>query len=255
MLFDTHAHLDDDAFDADRDILIESIRNSEVSKFVNVAASMKSAIQSIELAKKYEFVYAAVGIHPHEAATINEEQIQKVKHLAKDKKVVAIGEIGLDYYYDFAPKDVQKKWFIEQINLAEELQLPYIIHSRDATKDTFDIVKENTKSVKFVLHCYSQSKEMVKQYVDLGGYISFAGTLTFKNATNLKEAIKEVPLNRLLIETDAPYLSPVPMRGKRNNPTYVKFVAEEAARLLGLSYEEICEITYDNAIEFFKLDK
>lgn len=253
MLFDTHAHMDDEAFDEDRDILLENIRNSEVSKFVNVGASLESSHNSVRLAEKYEFIYAAVGIHPHEAASIRPEHLKEIRDLTNHDKVVAIGEIGLDYYYDFAPREVQKKWFIEQINLAEELGLPYIIHSRDATKDTYDIVKEYTKNTKFLLHCYSQSKEMVKEYVKLGAYISFAGTLTFKNAKNLKEAIKEVPLNRLLIETDAPYLSPVPMRGKRNNPMYVKYVAEEAAHLLGISYEKLCDITYHNAMEFFNI--
>lgn len=253
MLFDTHAHIDDEAFDEDREELLEQIRQSEVKRFVNVAASLDSAKNSVELANKYDFIYAAVGIHPHEASTITPEQIRIIRELSQKEKVVAIGEIGLDYYYDFAPRDVQKKWFVEQIELAEEVKLPYIIHSRDASQDTFDLVKAHTKNSRFVLHCYSQSAEMVKRYVDLGGYISFAGPLTFKNAKNLQEAIRAVPSDRLLIETDSPYLAPVPVRGKRNNPMNVEHVARMAANLLELSYEKLCEITFDNANEFFGL--
>lgn len=253
MLFDTHAHLDDKAFDKDRDRVIKSIMNSDVSKVVNAAASVESSHKSIELADNFEFIYASVGIHPHEAKSITDEDIRLIESLAQHRKVVAIGEIGLDYYYDFAPKDLQKKWFIEQIGLAEKLNLPYIVHSRDAAEDTFNIIKEHTKKSKFVLHCFSQSKEMMKRYLDLGGYISFAGTLTFKNAVNLKEALKAVPLDRLLIETDSPYLTPVPFRGKRNSPEYVRFVAMEASKLLQIPYEEICKITYDNAMEFFNI--
>ncbi len=251
MLFDTHAHVDDEAFDEDRDELLEQIRQSDVKRFVNVAYSLESAKRSIELASKYDFIYAAVGIHPHEASSITPEQIQIVRELSQKEKVVAIGEIGLDYYYDFALKDVQKKWFIEQIELAEELKMPYIIHSRDASQDTFELVKAHTKNSRFVLHCYSQSTEMLKGYLDLGGYISFAGPLTFKNAKNLPEAIRHVPLDRLLIETDSPYLSPVPKRGKRNNPMYVEYVARTAAEILQMPYEELCNITFKNANAFF----
>lgn len=253
MLFDTHAHLDDKAFDEDRNLIIDSLQKNDVKKVVNVGASIESSLTSIDLANRYDFIYAAVGIHPHDVSNADESDFAKLEEMTRNKKVLAIGEIGLDYYYDHSPREVQKEWFAKQIQLAEKLDLPYIVHSRDATKDTFDIIKENTRESKFVLHCYSQSKEMVTRYVDLGAYISFAGTLTFKNAVNLKEAIRAVPLDRLLIETDSPYLSPVPMRGKRNNPTNVKYVAEEAARLLSLSYEEVCKITYQNAIKFFNI--
>lgn len=251
MLFDTHAHLDDEAFDIDREEVIENIRNSPVGRIVNIGSSLKSSVRSVELAQDHDFIYAAVGIHPHEANALTADAITQIIQLTRHPKVVAIGEIGLDYYYDFAPRNVQQRCFIEQIQLAKELALPFVIHSRDATKDTYDILNEYAKDTRFVLHCYSQSREMVQQYVKLGGYISFAGTLTFKNATNLKEAIHAVPLDRLLIETDSPYLSPVPKRGQRNNPTYVQYVAAEAARLLNISFEQISNITTKNAHTFY----
>lgn len=251
MLFDTHAHIDDEAFDADREELIKRISASDVSTFVNVAYSLESAKRSVALANEHDFIYAAVGIHPHEAATIQEDQMDVLRELSKDKKVVAIGEIGLDYYYNLAPKEVQKFWFKRQIQLAEELQLPYIVHSRDASMDTLDVIKENTKNTGFVLHCYSQSAEMVKNYVNLGGYISFAGPITFKNASNLREALKVVPLDKLLVETDSPYLTPVPKRGKRNDPTNVELVAGACAEILNVTYEELCQITTTNAKTFF----
>ncbi|MDO4711683.1 MAG: TatD family hydrolase [Peptostreptococcaceae bacterium] len=253
MLFDTHVHIDSESFDEDRSELLKLIQESPVDRFVNIADTIESSRRSIALAKKYPFIYAAIGIHPHEAASITPEDMDILRDLSKEEKVVAIGEIGLDYYYDFAPKDVQKKWFIEQIRLAEELELPYIVHSRDASKDTFDIIAEHTKKTSFVLHCYSQSAEMVKGYVDLGGYISFAGPLTFKNSKNLPEALKAVPLDRLLIETDSPYLSPVPLRGKRNDPRNVHYVALKVAEILGMSYEDICKLTYRNANRFFRI--
>lgn len=251
MLFDTHAHIDAEAFDEDRTSLLEQIRQSAVKRFVNVSDTIESARRSISLAKEYDFIYAAIGIHPHEAAKILPDDMDILRELSKKSKVVAIGEIGLDYYYDFAPKDIQQKWFIEQILLAEELKLPYIVHSRDASQDTLDIIQKYTKNTRFVLHCYSQSTEMVKRYVDLGGYISFAGPLTFKNAKNLQEAIKVVPLDRLMIETDSPYLSPIPLRGKRNDPRNVHYIAEKGAELLGIPYDEFCSLTYKNANDFF----
>lgn len=253
MLFDTHAHVNDEAFNEDREEVLESIKNSEVKCFVNVADSIESAKKSIEMANTYEFVYAAVGIHPHEASTIQPQDMDILRELSKEKKVVAIGEIGLDYYYDFSPKEVQKKWFAEQIQLAEELDLPYIVHSRDASQDTLEIIKKYTEKSRFVLHCYSQSAEMVKQYVDIGGYISFAGPITFKNALNLQKALQAVPLDRLMIETDSPYLSPVPMRGKRNNPMNVRYVAEKISELLNIPYANLCQLTYDNAKRFFAI--
>lgn len=253
MLFDTHAHLDDEAFDSDREELLERLRASNVKKMVNVGASLESSKNSIELANRYEFVYAAVGIHPHEAGMIESSQLDILREWSKHKKVVAIGEIGLDYHYDFAPRDIQQKWFREQILLAEELGLPYIVHSREATQDTFEIISAHTKDSSFVLHSYSQSAEMVRQYKKLDAYFSFSGPLTFKNAAVPLQAIKEVPLDRLLIETDSPYLTPVPLRGKRNDPTNVHFVAQKAADVLGLSYDELCEITYHNALRFFNI--
>lgn len=255
MLFDTHAHLNDEAFDEDRDELLEEIRSSEVKYFVNIGTNIQTSIESVELSNKYDFIYSTVGIHPHDVIDAKEEDIDKLIELAKNPKVVAIGEIGLDYYYDFSPRDMQKEWFIKQIELSKSLNLPFVIHSRDATKDTYDILEEYAKQSKFVLHCYSQSAEMVERYVKLGAYISFAGSLTFKNAKNLQEAIKRVPLDRLLIETDSPYLTPVPFRGKRNNPTRVKEVAKFASEILDVDYNKICEITFNNGKSFYSIEK
>lgn len=255
MLFDTHAHLNDEAFDDDRDELLEEIRTSDVGYFVNIGTNVKTSLESIELANKYDFIYSAVGIHPHDVIDAKEEDIDKLMEMSKNPKVVAIGEIGLDYYYDFSPRDMQREWFIKQIKLSKELNLPFVIHSRDASKDTYNILEEYAEGSKFVLHCYSQSAEMVERYVKLGAYISFAGSLTFKNAKNLQEAVKRVPLDKLLIETDSPYLTPVPFRGKRNNPMRVKEVAKFTSEILDIDYDKICEITFKNGTNFYSIEK
>lgn len=255
MLFDTHAHLDDEAFDLDREEVISNIKNSGIKHFVNIGTTVDTSIKAIKLADKYDFIYATVGIHPHDVGHMTYEDLQKIEELTKHKKVVAIGEIGLDYYYDNSPRDLQKKWFVEQIHLSERLELPFVIHSRDASQDTYDILKSNVLKTKFVLHSFSQSSEMLKRYLELGGYISFSGALTFKNAKNLQEAIKYVPLDRLLVETDSPYLSPVPMRGKRNTPLNVEYTAKFAADLLEIDYDKFCDITFNNSLNFFNLKK
>lgn len=250
-LFDTHVHLDDEQFNEDRNEIINSIIDSEVELVVNAGSNLPTSYNSVELAQKYDFIYAAVGIHPHDVGNYTEDAIEELRGLASKNKVVAIGEIGLDYYYDNSPRDVQKLWFAKQIQLAEELNLPFIVHARDASEDTLKIIKENKKSSSFVLHCYSQSIEMAKEYVKLGGYISFAGPVTYKKSTNLREVIKHVPLDRILIETDCPYLSPEPFRGKKNNPVRVEYVAKTIAQELGLELEEVGRITYENGKKFF----
>ena len=250
-LFDTHAHLDDEQFDDDRSELIENIKNSEIKLVVNVGADLKTSMNSIELAAKYDFIYAAVGIHPHDVSKCSDDDIEKLRELSKAKKVVAIGEIGLDYYYNYSSVEDQKRWFAIQIKLAEELNLPFIVHARDASEDTFEIIKENQEKSRFVLHCFSQSSEMAKRYINLGGYISFAGPVTYKKSAKLREVIKQIPLDRILIETDSPYLSPEPLRGKRNTPINVSYVAKLIANELDMEFEEFAELVYNNGKRFF----
>ncbi|OPJ55066.1 TatD family hydrolase [Alkalithermobacter paradoxus] len=252
MLFDSHAHLDDERFDEDRDEVIKRLVNEKIEYVLNAGADIPSSLRSIELSKKYDFIYASVGVHPHDAKDINEDTINLLRELSKNEKVVAIGEIGLDYYYDNSPRDIQKKWFKRQIELANELKLPIIVHDRDAHKDTMDIIK-NTKSedIGCVLHCYSGSADLAKEYVKMGCFISIAGPATFKNNVKTTQVIKEIPLEYLLIETDSPYLSPHPHRGKRNDPSYVRYVAEKIAIEKGISYEKVCKTTTENAKRFF----
>jgi TatD DNase family protein len=254
MLFDSHAHLDDERFDDDREKVINSLKENGVDLIVDPGADISSSVQAVNLSKEYENIYAAVGVHPHSAKDMNEDTLKILKALSKNDKVVAIGEIGLDYHYDNSPRDVQKKWFKEQIKLAKELNLPIIIHTREAQKDTFDIVKEEyDENLRGVLHCYSGSLEMAREYLDMGFYISFAGPITFKNSKVPKQVAKEVPLDKLLVETDCPYLTPEPHRGKRNEPLYVRYVASTIAELKGITFEEVARRTKENAIRFFEI--
>lgn len=254
MLFDTHAHLDDSRFNEDRDIIIKKLKEEGITFVVNPGADVPSSLRAIELSKKHDFIYSAVGVHPHDVKDMDNETIDVLKSLAKNEKVVAIGEIGLDYYYDNSPRDLQKKWFKEQILLANELKLPIIIHDRDAHQDTFDIIKENKNDdIGCVLHCFSGSLELAREYVKMGCLISIAGPVTFKNNKKTAEVVKEIPLEYLLIETDSPYLTPDPHRGKRNDPSYVRYVAEKIAIEKGISYEKVCEATMENAKRFFNI--
>lgn len=256
MIFDTHTHFDDSRYDDDRDEVIVNCRNRNVGLILNVGAELRGCYDSIELAKKYNFVYAAVGIHPHDTEEMDDTVIRTLKELTKYEKVVAIGEIGLDYYYDHSPREIQKYWFGKQLQLAASLDLPVLIHDRDAHEDIMTHLQEYvrlTKEPKGVIHCYSGSAEMAKQLVRMGFHIAFGGALTFKNAKKSHEAIKAVPLDRLLLETDSPYLSPEPYRGKRNDSSNIKYVAQKAGELLGLSGEEVEELTYRNGRNLFKI--
>lgn len=252
-LFDTHAHLDDKQFDEDRLEILNKIIASEVDLLVNVGADVKSSKSSVELAQRYDFIYAAVGIHPHDVSNCGDSDLEIIRELSKDDKVVAIGEIGLDYFYNYSSVEDQKRWFAMQIELAEELKLPFIVHARDASEDTYNIIKKHKKNSRFVLHCFSQSSEMAKKYIDLGGYISFAGPVTYKKSTKLREVIQHIPLDRILIETDCPYLSPEPFRGKRNDPTNVKYTAQKIADELNLGLEELSDIVHVNGKRFFDI--
>ncbi|NLC04864.1 MAG: TatD family hydrolase [Tissierellia bacterium] len=254
MLIDSHAHLDDRRFNDDRDMLIKNFKNNNIELVINIGADLKTSVASVELADKYDTIYAAVGVHPHSAKEVNTLVMENIRELTKNKKVVAIGEIGLDFHYDNSPRDVQRKWFIEQLKLAKELDLPVIIHTREASQETYDILKNNQDgTVRGVMHSFSGSAEMASLYVDMGFYISIGGPVTFKNARVVREVAEAVPLDKLLIETDCPYLTPEPYRGKRNEPVYMKYTAEKIAQVRGISYDEVVKATNRNAKKLFNI--
>jgi len=255
MLFDSHSHISDEKFNNDREDVINRAKENGVKLIMNPGVDLESSKKAVVLSEKYEMIYAAVGFHPHEAKYMDDTMLLLIKALAKNKKVKAIGEIGLDYYYDHSPRDIQKECFIKQIRLAKELKLPIIIHDRDANQDTIDILKEeNAFETGVLMHCYSGSVELAKEYINLGAYISLAGPVTFKNAKKPKEVAKYVPIDRILIETDSPYLSPEPKRGKRNESSNVEYVCNQIAILKDLSFDVVAEATYDNAKRFFKIN-
>lgn len=256
MIFDTHAHYDDDAFDEDRDSLLSGMRDAGVEYIVNVGASMASSERSVALAKKYPFVYAAVGVHPDEVGELDEEKLGTLKEWTKDPKVRAIGEIGLDYYWDKEQHELQKHWFVRQMELAHETGLPVIIHSREAAKDTLELMlAAKPLELSGVIHCYSYSVEQAREYLDMGYYLGIGGVLTFQNAKKLKEVAQYAPLSQLVLETDCPYLAPVPFRGKRNDSSKISYAAEELARLKQLPAEEILRITNENARKLYHLQE
>lgn len=252
MLIDSHAHLDDEQFDKDRDEIIKDLSNQGIELVINPGSDVASSVKAISLAKKYDNIYAAVGVHPHDVKDMDDTTIQLLSSLANNDKVVAIGEIGLDYHYDFSPRDVQKKWFIEQIRLAKKLRLPIIIHEREASQDMYNILKQEADgNLTGVLHCYSGSLELAKEYLKMGFYISFAGPVTFKNSRVSKEVAKNIPLDRILVETDSPYLTPEPKRGKRNEPLNVRYVAAMIAELRQVTFDEIAISASENTKKLF----
>ncbi len=254
MLFDSHTHLDDRRFDKDREQVIERAKDQGISYIMNPGADFRSSARAIELAEKYDFIYAAVGVHPHEAKTMDDMMIELLKGMSRKDKVKAIGEIGLDYHYDNSPRDIQRKWFREQIRLAKDVSLPIIIHDRDANNDVMNILKEEKAFDNGVLmHCYSGSAELAKEYIKLGAYISIAGPITFNNVRKSIEVVETIPIEHLMIETDAPYLTPQPFRGKRNEASYVRFVAQKIAEIKGISFDEVAEKTTNNAKEYFRI--
>lgn len=251
MVFvDSHAHLDDEAFDEDREEVIKDILSGG-NYFFNIGCDLKTSYSSYELSKKYDHVYAVVGVHPHEAKYYTAETREALKELLTKDKVMAIGEIGLDYHYDLSPRDVQREVFIDQINLAREMNVPIVIHTREAMEETYEILEKHAKGMKVLLHCYTGSIEMARKYLKLGYKLALGGALTFKNAKNTVDVAREVDLKDLLIETDSPYMTPVPYRGKRNDPRKVVLVAEKLAEIKGISTEEVLEATKKNAFEFF----
>lgn len=250
-IFDTHAHYDDEAFDADRDELLSALPQNGVNYVINQGTDVATSHFSVSLAKKYPYIYAAVGIHPQEI--YKEESINDIKKIAAHPKVVAIGEIGLDYYYDSSNKEMQLKYFQDQLKLANELELPVVIHDREAHKDTLDILKSIKVENAGVIHCFSGSLEMAKELLKLGYYLGFDGPITFKNAKNSIEVLKYIPLDKILIETDSPYLTPVPFRGSRNNSMYLTYVIDKIAEIKELSTDDISNITANNAKTLFKI--
>lgn len=252
-MIDSHVHLDDEAFKGDREDIIKSLGENGIELVINNSSDLHSSERSVELANKYENIYAAIGVHPHEASTYDDEVEKRLIELSGDKKVLAIGEIGLDYYYDNSPRDVQKEVFKRQIDLAAKLKKNIVIHSRDAAKDTFDILKEAHEKYDFtaLIHCFSQSVDMMREYLKMGDYIALGGAVTFKNAKTPKEVAKAVDLDRLLLETDCPYMTPVPYRGKRNEPKLVKFTCQYIADLRQMDASELEKITGENTKRFF----
>jgi TatD DNase family protein len=249
MLIDTHAHLDSPKFDNDREDVISRARQAEIDTIVNIGFNRETIRSTMALTEKYDFIYAAVGWHPTDASDMKlEEDLAWIEQLCGHPKVVAIGEIGLDYYWDTSPKEIQQTVFREQIRLARRLNKPIVIHNRDAHQDIIQLLKEEKASeVGGIMHCFSGSWETAKQCLDLNFHISFGGPVTFKNSKVPKEVLERVPLDRLLLETDAPYLTPHPYRGQRNESAYVRLVAETAAEIKGLTLEDIAKITSDNA--------
>lgn len=251
-MIDTHTHINCIEEISVEDIIKNALDNG-VEKLI-VPAAYPTDIEVVkELAQKYENVYGLLGVHPSEIKGWNDDLIDKIKEYSKSSKIVGIGEIGLDYYWDKSFNDLQKEVFIKQIKLANELNFPISVHDREAHKDTFDILTEYNKNSAVVMHCFSGSVEFMKECVKQGWYIAIGGVVTFKKAIKMKEVAKEVSLDKLLLETDAPYLTPVPYRGKTNQPAYVKYVAEEIASIRGISFEEVDEITTQNAKKVFSL--
>ena len=253
MLFDTHAHLNDPAFDPDREELMAGLAAKGISYVMNAGCSLESSKDIIQMAEKYPWLYGSVGSHPDSADEVNEEVIEAYRQMAKHEKVKAIGEIGLDYYYEDIPREIQKNAFRMQMALANELDMPVIIHEREAHDDGMRIVKEFPK-VKGVFHCYSGSAEMARQLVNMGWYIGFTGVLTFKNARKAVETAASIPLDRIVLETDCPFMAPEPFRGKRNDPGYLPKMAEKLAEIRGISLEEVEKITTENAKRLYRIE-
>ena len=253
MIIDSHAHYDDEAFEEDRDNLLQSMQSNGIEKIINVGANIKGSRASIALSEQYPFIYAAVGVHPSDTEELNEEKMAWLKEVSKKEKVVAIGEIGLDYYWPEPDREIQKKWFIRQMELAQEVNLPVIIHSRDAAQDTIEILKQFPANG--VIHCYSYTKESAKEFLKMGYYFGIGGVLTFKNARVIKEVASEIPLSSIVLETDSPYLAPVPYRGKRNNSMYLKEVVKQLAQIKQVSEEIVITTTLANAKRLYRLEE
>lgn len=253
MFYDTHAHYDDGRFDSDRETLLPELYRQGIGLINTIGTDIPSSRASIALAEQYPFIYAAVGGWPGNVGDMTEQDLEEYRAMASHEKVVAIGEIGLDYYYDDVPREIQKHWFDRQMALAEELSMPVVVHDRDAHGDCMDMVRKWAGRVTGVFHCFSGSAEMAAELTKLGWYVSFTGVVTFKNARRALEAVAAVPMDRIMIETDAPYMAPVPYRGRRNHSGYVPLVAEKIAEVKGMTLEEVAKITTENGKRFFRI--
>lgn len=253
-LFDTHAHLNDESFDNDRDALIQSLPQHDVKFVIDVACDLDEADKTVDIIEKYPFIYASAGMHPHIASRTSIEHLERIIKYLEHPKVLALGETGLDYHYDFAPRDVQKKWFAAQLELAQQLDVPVILHVREAFGDAMDILRANRyKGIRGVMHCYSGSYEIAKECIDMGLYIAFGGAITFKNARRLTEVAAKLPLDRLLVETDCPYMTPEPHRGKRCDPSMIVHTTRKLAELKSLDVEQVADTAFKNGCELFGL--
>lgn len=247
MIFDTHAHYDDEQFNEDREILLAGMAEAGVGTIVNAGSTIGSWQKIIDLTERYAFMYGAIGVHPDEVGELDEQRFARMQELYSHPKIVAVGEIGLDYYWDNESHEVQKKWFIRQLELARLKELPVIIHSRDAAADTLAMMKEYAADLGGIIHCFSYSREIAEEYVKMGYYIGVGGVVTFKNARKLKEVVEAIPLESIVLETDCPYLAPVPYRGKRNNSMYLSYVADAIAEIKGVTKEQVIVRTEQNA--------
>lgn len=256
MIFDTHAHYDDEAFDEDRDSLLKSLPENGIESAVNVSSNIASVQATLALIKKYPFLYGAVGIHPNETGELDESRFQWLEQMTQMPKVVAVGEIGLDYYWDEPEREIQKEWFVRQLNMARKVKLPVIIHSRDAAQDTLDIMKgEKSWEIGGVIHCFSYGKEIAKEYLDMGFFLGIGGVLTFQNGKKLKEVAEYAPLEQIVLETDCPYLSPVPNRGRRNSSLNLPYVVKALADIRHISEQEVIDITNQNAKRLYRIQQ
>ncbi len=256
MIFETHAHYDDKAFDEDREELIKSLKEKNICNVINVSAELDNIKKTVELTKKYDFFYGAAGVHPSEVYELKDSDIEKIEAALLEPKMIAVGEIGLDYYWDKEPEKqaIQRDWFGRQIELAKRLNKPIIVHSRDAANDTMKVMEEHKAfNVHGVIHCYSYSKEIAQEFVKRGYYIGVGGVVTFKNARKLVETVEAIPLEKILIETDCPYMAPEPYRGKRNYSGYLEYVVDKIAEIKGISGKEVEEITRENARTLFRV--
>lgn len=254
MIFESHAHYDDEAFHEDREELLISLRKQGIDKVINVGASLESCRLTLELMEQYPFIYGAMGVHPSETSELNEENFAWLREQCAADKVVAVGEIGLDYHWKEPEPHVQKIWFERQLVLARETGLPVIIHSRDAARDTLDMMRAlHGGETGGVVHCYSYTKEIAREYLQMDYYFGIGGVITFQNSKKLKEAVEYIPLDKILLETDSPYLAPEPHRGKRNSSLNLPYVAQAVAELKGISYEKVVQVTEENAMRLFRI--
>lgn len=262
-IFETHAHFDDEAFDEDRNEIILAMKNAGIEKIVNIGASISTSENTLRLMEKYPFIYGAVGVHPSDVDCLEDFEggddkaiLELERMVCSSKKTVAIGEIGLDYHYDNTDKEMQKKWFAKQMELAHKLNMPIVVHSRDAAADTINVMKENdAEGLGGVIHCYSYTKELAKTFLDMGFYFGIGGVITFKNARKLVETVEYLPLDRIVLETDSPYLAPEPYRGKRNSSLYIPYVAKKIAGIKNISVDDVYAATWENAMKLYGMEE